>query len=658
MTAKSGRTGEEILAAQIAELEIEIKKCKQKNLEFLIMGDFNVDFKKPSSKRDLLVDLLTDYDLKLDDYIHKQEVQMTFRGYMGNSWIDHCATLKNNNSILKCSIVVHKENTSDHLPLAIDYALKSGDNQEVWKHKALRKQVQIDYRNNEFLKEYETRIEPILDECNKLLDGIENLDGDEKNEKETMLNEVYNILSKGLVDSAVKSHNFVVNAPKNKKRSRNRRKLNKWWDQDLKVLHLKQCHAYNLYALTDFKGETEKVSYHSARKNFKDSKNFKKKLKQSKLFRFVNNLFHLDRISFWRQIKRLEMQANNINIEVEALKCEYDKIFNETYCSKEYESEKQKEINDFVKLNEKEIFRHKTEHFVIEGLISELKGGKAIGLRGVSNEMVKNCPSSRFVPTLARFFDCMINEQVLPIGFNVSILKPILKSVNKPNDDISNTRPVAISDAIQNLYERLLLWEINGVHKEHPQQFGFKSNSSCSHAIFVVTQLANFTKKQGKRLYTCAVDASKAFDKVCRPILWLKLIKLLHNSIALAVIHYYDESYMLVQLDDKFSNLFRTTNGVRQGGVMSPKLFAIYVDDLIRDLEASGLGVKVGNMRICAAMYADDLLLMSETKENVNDLLKIAESYGISHGMRFNPDKTELLVFNHNIKRSTVAQSR
>jgi len=83
----------------------------------------------------------------------------------------------------------------------------------------------IDYQNNEFLKDYETRIEPIIDECNKLLDGIENLDRDAKNEKET-----------------------------------NRRKLNKWWDQDLKVLHLKQCHAYNLYALTDFKGETEKVS--------------------------------------------------------------------------------------------------------------------------------------------------------------------------------------------------------------------------------------------------------------------------------------------------------------------------------------------------------------------------------------------------------------
>jgi hypothetical protein len=61
-------------------------------------------------------------------------------------------------------------------------------------------------------------------------------------------------------------------------------------------------------------------------------------------------------------------------------------------------------------------------------------------------------------------------------------------------------------------------------------------------------------------------------------------------------------------------------------------------------------------MRICVAMYAGDLLLISETKANVNELLKITESYGLSHGMRFNPDKTELLVFNHNIKRTAAAQ--
>ena len=181
--------------------------------------------------------------------------------------------------------------------------------------------------------------------------------------------------------------------------------------------------------------------------------------------------------------------------------------------------------------------------------------------------MLKYCPSSKLIPFIAELFDTMINNQLQPAGFNVSLLKPILKSDSKPNDDFSNTRLVAISDAIQNLFERVMLWRLNQKHKDHGHQFGFKPNSSCSHAVFVVSQAANFAKQNNERLYTCAVDASKAFDKVSRPHLWLKLINLgLDAAFVLSIIKYYDESFMIVQLGDIFSVIFRTINGVRQGG--------------------------------------------------------------------------------------------
>jgi len=205
----------------------------------------------------------------------------------------------------------------------------------------------------------------------------------------------------------------------------------------------------------------------------------------------------------------------------------------------------------------------------------------------------------------------MINEQLMPAGFNVSVLKPIIKNDKNPNDDISNTRPVAIS-SIQNLFERVLLMELNKTHKEHEQQFGLKRNSSCSHAVFTIYQAANYAKVTGRRLYTYAVDASKAFDKVSRPHLWKKLIeKGVEVSIILAIIHYYKDSFMIVQLEDEFSEVFRTTMGVRQGCVLSLKIFAIFVDDLILELEATGLGLEIGNMKITVIMYADDLLLMT-----------------------------------------------
>ena len=140
--------------------------------------------------------------------------------------------------------------------------------------------------------------------------------------------------------------------------------------------------------------------------------------------------------------------------------------------------------------------------------------GKAIGLRGVSNEMLKYSSSKELLETITKLYNLMIKYQITPNLFNLSILKPILKNEKKAKDDPNNTRPLAISDALANLYERVLLNLINKNHNENEKQFGFKRNSSCSHAIFTLTQAARHVIFTGKRLYACAIYATKAFDKV------------------------------------------------------------------------------------------------------------------------------------------------
>ena len=168
-----------------------------------------------------------------------------------------------------------------------------------------------------------------------------------------------------------------------------------------------------------------------------------------------------------------------------------------------------------------------------------------------------------------------------------------------------------------------------------------------------MSQAANYAKQKGNRLYTCAIDASKAFDKVSRPHLWLKLIDLkIEPEFILTIINYYEESYMLVQVGEKFSKLFRTLVGVRQGGALSPKLFSIFVDALLKEIETAKLGIKIGKMSISTVMYADDLMIMSELKINVKKMLSIIELFGQTNGMKFNPEKTELIVFNFTVKRT------
>ena len=233
--------------------------------------------------------------------------------------------------------------------------------------------------------------------------------------------------------------------------------------------------------------------------------------------------------------------------------------------------------------------------------------------------MLKFNGSDRLTEALALLLDFMIEKQVCPEVFNVSIIKPLIKDANKANDDINNVHPVAVSDAIANLYERFLLQKVNSEHRDVNQQFGFRSNSSCNHAAFLLKIASKTVKTRGQRLYACAIDASKAFDKVSRKRLWLKMIeKGISSQVIIAIIKYYEFSYLMVQLGDEFSSLFKSTLGVRQGGVLSPKLFAIYIEDIAEKVNRVPAVVKLIDQRIKLLLksFINIIFFLFGTKED------------------------------------------
>ena len=100
------------------------------------------------------------------------------------------------------------------------------------------------------------------------------------------------------------------------------------------------------------------------------------------------------------------------------------------------------------------------------------------------------------------------------------------------------------------------------------------------------------------------------------------------------------------------SGHFETVNGIRQGGVISPVLFCIYMDVLLKRLESERHGCWIGENFLGAVGYADDLTLLSPTADGLRKMIHICEEFGREYSMEYNPKKTVCVLFSRKRKKT------
>ena len=170
-------------------------------------------------------------------------------------------------------------------------------------------------------------------------------------------------------------------------------------------------------------------------------------------------------------------------------------------------------------------------------------------------------------------------------------------------------------------------------------QFGFKAGVSTTQCSWLVNEVTNYFMRRGTAVTACLLDCSKAFDKCRFDKLFSKLIsKGLPAIVVRVLIYIYEEQTGWVKLGGKLSSPFRLTNGTRQGSVLSPVLFSVYLDDLLKQLRGLQLGCHIGGYWFGGCGYADDLILLAPNREVLQRMLLVCQNYAGEHNLVFSTD--------------------
>ena len=155
-----------------------------------------------------------------------------------------------------------------------------------------------------------------------------------------------------------------------------------------------------------------------------------------------------------------------------------------------------------------------------------------------------------------------------------------------------------------------------------------------------------YYNKRDSNVLVSLLDCSKAFDTVVSSKLFDILIgKGLCPLITRLLINLYCNIEASVVWNNHYSEKFKINMGVKQGGVISPILFSLYVDLLTEKIIKSKVGCYIGEVCSAILVYADDIVLMAPSRTAMQSLLNICQDFGDEYNLRYNPDKCELTMF-------------
>ncbi|KAK3541127.1 hypothetical protein QTP86_015732, partial [Hemibagrus guttatus] len=305
------------------------------------------------------------------------------------------------------------------------------------------------------------------------------------------------------------------------------------------------------------------------------------------------------------------------------------------------ENEREKRVEGVNSVEQKVDKIRKDE---VRKALKRMKSGKAVGPDDIPVEVWK-CLGEAAVEFLANLFNRVLESERTPEEWRRSVLVPIFK--NKGDvQSCSNYRGIKLMSHTMKVWERVVEARLRKVVEICEQQYGFMPRKSTTDAIFALRILMEKYRDGQKELHCVFVDLEKAYDRVPREELWYCMRKSgVAEKYVRVVQDMYERSRTVVRCAVGQTEEFNVEVGLHQGSALSPFLFAMVMDQLSEEVRQESPWTM---------MFADDIVICSESREQVEENLERWRFALERRGMKVSRSKTEYMCVNEREGSGTV----
>ena len=288
---------------------------------------------------------------------------------------------------------------------------------------------------------------------------------------------------------------------------------------------------------------------------------------------------------------------------------------------------------------------------LIESVVNRMKLGKACGPDELSAENLRFAHPALFIH-LKLLFYVMFAHGYVPDKFGDGIIIPLIKDKTGDINSIDNYRPITLTPIVAKVFETLIMDLCESKLVTDELQFGFKKGVGCNDAIFTLKTIINHFTSGRSSVFSAALDIRKAFDRVPHGKLMDHLRKMRLPSYIIDVLSdWYDKLQAVVRWNGVLSRPLSVPSGVRQGGILSPALFNIFINTIIIRLRIADIGCHVkGLFAGCFILYVDDVILLSPSVLGLQRMLDVCYSTCTDLGLKFNGMKSHCICFGSSSK--------